>query len=93
MLMGIGAAYSVSEQRRAGDTRDGAKRGGTGPRHAHRDDRETAGRGNVDPPRVVELGVGAESVAEGSVAAAGDRGGLPGGEVDTSDAAVSPVLR
>lgn len=41
----------------------------------------------------MELGVGAESVAEGFVAAAGDRDDLPGGEVDTSDAAVYVVLR
>eukprot|EP00964_Phaeocystis_antarctica_P043813 scaffold25138_cov70-Phaeocystis_antarctica.AAC.1 len=54
-------------------------------RHAHRDERITAARLDRDAIRVIELGAAAGAVAEASRAAAGERGGRPGGDVDTAD--------
>eukprot|EP00964_Phaeocystis_antarctica_P023326 scaffold13055_cov56-Phaeocystis_antarctica.AAC.3 len=84
-----GAAYSVCG---GGDTRGGAMRGGCG-RGTHRDEREAAARVDRDASRVSEPGAatGAVEVALGS--AAGERGGRPGGDVDTADAVVASVLR
>ena len=79
-----GAAYSMC------DTRDGAM-GGCG-RGTHRDERETTPRVDRDAIRVVELGAAAGTVEEATRAAAGERGGRPGGDVDTADAVVAPVL-
>ena len=59
----------------------------------HRDERETAARGDRDVIRAVELRAGAGAVAEASGAAASERGGRPGGEVDAADAVVDSVLR
>ena len=67
---------------------------GCGP-GTHRNDGETAAPGDVDAPGVVELGVGADTVAEAPYigAVASDGGGLPGGEVDAADVTVAIVLR
>jgi len=59
----------------------------------HRGEREGAAWVDRDAPRVLEPGAGAVAVAEASSAAAGERGGRPGGEVDAADAVVVPVLR
>ena len=59
----------------------------------HRNDRKRAARVDRNIERAVELGAGAVTVAEASGAAAGERGGLPGGEDDTPDAIVAAVLR
>ena len=75
---------------RGGDTRDGRTRG-FGP-GTHRDERESAARGDRDANRLVELGTSAEAVA-GALGAAGERGGRPGGDVDTADAVVPSILR
>ena len=78
-------------RRRGGDTRDGATRG-CGP-GTHHNDGETAAPGDVDAPGVVELGVGADTVAGALGAVASDGGDLPGGEVDAADVTVAIVLR
>ena len=78
-------------RRRGGDARDGATRG-CGP-GTHRNEGETAAPGDVDAPGVIELGVGADTVAEASGAVASDGGDLPGGEVDAADVMVAMFLR
>ena len=55
----------------------------------HDDERESAARVDRDAKRVIELGADAGAVAEASRAAAGERGGRPGGEVDTANAVVA----
>ena len=62
--------------------RDAGVRG----RPTHRDEREGAARVNRDAMRVLELGASAGAVEEASRAAAGKRGGRPGGDIDTADA-------
>ena len=62
-------------------------------RPTHRDEREGAARVDRDATRVIELGDSAGAVAEASRAAAGERGGRPGGDIDTADAVVVTVLR
>ena len=69
--------------------RDAGLRG----RPTHRDEREGAARVDGDAPRVIELGAGAGAVEGASRAAAGERGGRPGGNIDTADAVVPLVLR
>ena len=59
----------------------------------HRYQREGATPVDRDATRDIELGARAGAVAEATGAAAGERGGLPGGDVDTADAVVRPVLR
>ena len=63
-----------------------ARRGVAGKgKGTHRDERETAARGDGNVG-VVELGAGADAVAEApGEPSAGDRGGLPSGDVDTPD--------
>ena len=61
-----------------GDTRDGTMCGGCG-RGTRRDERKAAARVDRDATRVIEP-------------AAGERGGRPGGDVDTANAMVT-VLR
>ena len=58
----------------------------------HHDERERAARVDRDVTQVVELGAGADAVAE-AWGAAGECGGLPGGNVDTADALVPNILR
>ena len=62
-------------------------------RHAHRDERISAARLDGDATRVLEPGVVAGAVEEATGAAAGERGGCPGGDVDTADPVVVIVLR
>ena len=63
-------------------------------RHAHRDERITAARLDRDATRVIEPGAAAGAVEVASTrAAAGERGGRPGGDVDTADPVVVTVLR
>ena len=86
--MGMGAAYSVCEEAIRGMARCGGRGRGT-----HRDEREAARRVDRDASRVVEPGAAAGAVAEASRAAAGERGGRPGGDFDTADPVVVTVLR
>ena len=58
----------------------------------HRDEREGAARVDRDAPGACELGATADAVA-GASGAASERGGRPGGNVDTADATVVGVLR
>eukprot|EP00964_Phaeocystis_antarctica_P159140 scaffold130073_cov44-Phaeocystis_antarctica.AAC.1 len=62
-------------------------------RGTHRDERITAARLDRDATRVVEPGAAAGAVEEALGAAAGERGGRPGGDVDTADTVVRLVLR
>eukprot|EP00964_Phaeocystis_antarctica_P098557 scaffold64565_cov62-Phaeocystis_antarctica.AAC.1 len=62
-------------------------------RPTHRDEREGAARVDRDATRVLEPGAAAGAVAEATRAAAGERGGRPGGDVDTADPLVAIVLR
>ena len=62
-------------------------------RATHRDERITAARVDGDAKRVIELGDSAGAVEEALGAAAGERGGRPGGEVDTADTVVAIALR
>ena len=66
--------------------------GGCG-RAMHRYQREGATPVDRDATRDIELGARAGAVAEASRAAAGERGGRPGGDVDKADARVHLVLR
>ena len=59
----------------------------------HPDEREGAARVDGDAPGVIELGASAGAVEEAKGAAAGERGGRPGGDVDTADPVVATVLR
>ena len=59
----------------------------------HRDKREGAAWVDRDAARVIELGAAAGAVEEATRAAAGERGGRPGGDVDTADPVVFIVLR
>merc|ERR1740124_1521664 len=56
-----------------------------------RDEREGAARVDRDASRLIELGAAAGAVEEAIRAAAGERGGRPGGDVDTADAVVITV--
>ena len=69
--------------------RDAGVRG----RPTHRDEREGAARVDRDASRLIELGAAAGAVEEAIRAAAGERGGRPGGDVDTADAVVMTVLQ
>ena len=69
--------------------REGATRGWPG---THRDERKRAARVDRDVMRDVELGAGAVAVEVASSAAAGERGDVLGGEVDTADPVVAGVL-
>eukprot|EP00964_Phaeocystis_antarctica_P015661 scaffold8663_cov69-Phaeocystis_antarctica.AAC.1 len=73
----------------SGGWRDAVVRG----RPTHRDECEGAARVDRDAPRVSEPGAAAGAVAEASRAAAGERGGRPGGDFDTADPVVASVLR
>merc|ERR1740124_1134942 len=53
-----------------------------------RDEREAAARVDDDATRGVELGAAAGAIEEALGAGAGERGGRPGGEVDTADPVV-----
>ena len=86
--MGMGAAHSVCEE---GDTRGGAMWGRCG-RGTHRDERKAAARVDRDATRDIEPGAAAGAVEVATGAAAGERGGRPGGDVDTADSVVF-VLR
>ena len=60
----------------------------------HRDEHNTAAaRVDRDAQRVMELGAAAGAVEEAFGAAAGERGGHPGGDLDTADTVVIFVLR
>ena len=67
--------------------------GSPSQRHAHPDERITAARLDGDATRVLELGDSARAVEEANDAAAGERGGRPGGDFDTADPVVVMVLR
>ena len=69
--------------------RDAGVRG----RPTHADKREGAAWVDRDAKRVIELGDNTGAVEEASRAAAGERGGRPGGDVDTADAVVITVLQ
>ena len=86
--MGVGAAYIMCEEA----IRGMARWGGCG-RGTHRDEREAAARVDGDATRAIELGAAAGAVEEATGAAAGERGGRPGGDVDTADTVVNSVLR
>ena len=86
--MGMGAAYSVCEEAIRGMARCGGRGRGT-----HRDEREAAARVDRDASRVIEPGAAAGAVAEAIRAAAGERGGRPGGDFDTADPVGITVLR
>ena len=86
--MGMGAAYSVCEEAICGMARCGGRGRGT-----HRDEREAARRVDRDATRVTEPGAAAGAVEEALGAAAGERGGRPGGDFDTADPVVVSVLR
>ena len=76
--------------RRVCRARDGEMRG----RLTHGDEREDPARVDCDVDRARELGAAAGAVArEAPGAAAGKRGGRPGGDVDAADAVVPSVLR
>ena len=62
-------------------------------RGTHRDERITAARLDGDATRVLELGDSARAVEEANDAAAGERGGRPGGDFDTADTVAASVLR
>ena len=79
--------------RRVCRLRDGAMQGYIRGRPTHPDEREGAARVDRDATRVVELGASAGAVEEATRAAAGERGGRPGGDVDTADPVVDMVLR
>ena len=87
--MGMGCtAYSVCEE---GDTQNGTMWGcGRG---THRDERKAAARVDRDATRDIEPGAAAGAVEEATDAAAGERGGRPGGDVDTANTVVIAVLR
>ena len=68
-----------------------ARWGGCG-RGMHRNERKGAARVDRDAVRGLELGAAAGAVEEAPDAAAGERGGRPGGDVDTADSVVI-VLR
>ena len=91
VAMGMGAAYTACAKR--GEIREMARWGGVRARHMHRNERKGAARVDGDAIRVIELGDSAVAVEEARRAAAGERGGLPGGDVDTADAVVQNVLR
>ena len=59
----------------------------------HPDERITAGRVDRDAPGEMEQGAVAGAVEEVTGAAAGEGGGLPGGDIDTADAVVETVLQ
>ena len=68
-------------------------RGCRGPA-THANEREGAARVDWDKLGVAESRVGADVVVlEATVLAAGERGGRPGGDVDTADAVVATVLQ
>ena len=88
------AAYSVCAVcRMAGCRESKCDAASLSQRHAHRDERITAAQLDRDATRVLELGAAAGAVAEASRAAAGERGGRPGGDFDTADPVVASVLR
>eukprot|EP00964_Phaeocystis_antarctica_P023327 scaffold13055_cov56-Phaeocystis_antarctica.AAC.4 len=62
-------------------------------RGTHHDEHITAARLDGDATRVLEPGDSARAVEEALGAAAGERGGRPGGDVDTADLVVVSVLR
>ena len=62
-------------------------------RATHPDERITAARVDRDANRAVELGAAAGAVEEATGAAAGERGGRPGGDVDTADPVIEKLLR
>merc|ERR1740136_289745 len=95
-----GAASAVEEASRAA----AGERGGRPGRDVDKadavvitvpDEREGAARVDGDAPGGIELGARAGAVEEASRAAAGERGGRPGGDVDTADtvAAIVPDER
>ena len=59
----------------------------------HLNERKGAARVDCDAGQGPELGAAANAVKEAISAAAGERGGRPGGEVDTANAVVKSVLR
>jgi hypothetical protein len=61
-------------------------------RGTHRDESKRTARVDRNGGRGAELGASAVAVAEASSPAAGERGGRPGGEVDTADAVAVTVL-
>ena len=75
--------------RRVCRARDGEMRG----RLTHGDEREDPARVDCDVYRGRELDAAAVAVEEAPGAAAGERGGVPGGDVDVADAVVHNVLR
>ena len=86
--MGMGAAYSVCEEAIRGMARCGGRGRGT-----HRDEREAAAWVDRDAGRVMEPGAAAGAVEVATVAAAGERSGRPGGDIDTADAVAVIALR
>ena len=82
--------YAVCE---AGVPSAGRRHAGVRGRPTHRDEREGAARIDRDAIRVVEPGAAAGAVEKARGAAAGERGGRPGGDVDTADTLVVNVLR
>ena len=75
--------------RRVCRARDGEMRG----RLTHGDEREDPARVDCDVYRARELGAATVAVEEAKGAGAGERGGVPGGDVDAADAVVPFVLR
>eukprot|EP00964_Phaeocystis_antarctica_P159141 scaffold130073_cov44-Phaeocystis_antarctica.AAC.2 len=71
----------------------GLRDAGVRGRPTHRDECESAAGVDRDAIRVKEPGAAADAVAEASRAAAGERGGRPGGNFDTADTVVASVLR
>ena len=92
------AAYSVSAVCGMAGCRDSKGCSESKP-GTHPDERITAGRVDRDAPGEMELGAVAGAVEEAIGAAAvrvyfaSERGGLPGGDIDTADAVVETVLQ
>ena len=82
--------YAMCE---AGVPSAGWRDAGVRGRPTHPDEREGAARVDRDATRVIELGAAAGAVAEATRAAAGERGGRPGGDFDTADPVGITVLR
>ena len=59
---------------------------------AHRNDCKRAARVDRDTHRLIKFGASAVPVEVALLASAGERGGLPGGDVDAANAVVVSVL-
>ena len=79
--------------RRVCRLREGGMRGHLRERPTHHDEREGAARVDRNATRVPELGADADVVEEAKGAGAGERGGCPGGDVDTANEMIVIILR